>query len=156
MAASQHCSADKRGWTTRTDQREQLRPIALLETPLQLIKSVAVDQHADHITALMQEQQVEFRVRDGAEAMINAVRKFLKNDTNRILMQGDICECVWLNQQIVSAEGGEETHPLPGPAVCFSVCERWKRLRWVIQERGENGKRCELHNSVAGAARHFA
>ena len=30
------------------------------------------------------------RVRDGAEAMINAVRKFQKNDTLRVLMQGDI------------------------------------------------------------------
>ena len=61
-------------------KRTKLRPIALLETPLILIESVAVDQHADHIIALMQEQQVEFRVRDTAEAMINAVRKFLKND----------------------------------------------------------------------------
>ena len=54
----------ERGGTTRTDQREQkIRPIALLETPLKLIQSVAVDQHADHIIALMQEQQVGFRVR---------------------------------------------------------------------------------------------
>ena len=30
-----------------------------------------------------------FRVRDGAEAMINSVRKFMKNDTNRVLMHGD-------------------------------------------------------------------
>ena len=52
-------------------KRKKLRPIALLETPLKLIASVAVDQHADHIIALMQEQQVGFRVRDGAEAMIN-------------------------------------------------------------------------------------
>ena len=72
-------------------KRTKLSTIALLETPLKLIESVAVDQHADHIIALVQEQQVGFRVRDVAEAMINAVRKFLKkNDTNRILMQGDI------------------------------------------------------------------
>ena len=45
---------------------------------MKLIESVAADQHADHIIALMQEQQVGFRVRDGAEAMANAVRKFLK------------------------------------------------------------------------------
>ena len=39
-------------------KRTKLRPIALLDTPLTLIESVAVDQHADHIIALMQEQQV--------------------------------------------------------------------------------------------------
>ena len=66
------------------------RPMALVETPLKLIESVAVDQHADHIVALMQEQQVGFRIRDGAEAMISAVRNFLQRDTNRVLMEGDI------------------------------------------------------------------
>ena len=59
-------------------KRTKLRPTAPLETPLKLIESVAVDQHTDHIIALMQEEQVGFRVRDGAEAMINAVRKFCK------------------------------------------------------------------------------
>ena len=54
-------------------KKTKLRPIVLLETLLKLIESVAVDQQADHIIALMQEQQVGFRVRDGAEAMINAV-----------------------------------------------------------------------------------
>ena len=58
-------------------KRTKLRPIALLETHLILIESVAVDQRTEHIIALMQEQQVGFRVRDGAEAMINTVRKFL-------------------------------------------------------------------------------
>ena len=58
-------------------KRTKLRPVALLVTPLKLIESVAVDQHADHNIAL-QEQQVGFRVRDGAGAMVNAVRKFLK------------------------------------------------------------------------------
>ena len=48
--------------------KTKLRPIALLETHLILIESVAVNQHADHIIALMQEQRVGFRVRDGAEA----------------------------------------------------------------------------------------
>ena len=38
-------------------KRTKLRPIALLETHLKLIESFAVDQHADHIIALMQEQQ---------------------------------------------------------------------------------------------------
>ena len=45
-----------------------------METSLKLIESVAFDQHADHTIALMQEQQVVFRVRDEAEAVINAVR----------------------------------------------------------------------------------
>ena len=39
-------------------KRTKLRPIALLETLLRLIESVAVDHHTDHIFALMQEQQV--------------------------------------------------------------------------------------------------
>ena len=39
--------------------KAKLRPIALLETTLTLI--VAVHQHADHIIALMQEQQVGFQ-----------------------------------------------------------------------------------------------
>ena len=39
--------------------KSKLRPIAHLETPLKLI--VAVHQHADHIIALMQEQQVGFQ-----------------------------------------------------------------------------------------------
>ena len=46
--------------------KTKLRPIALLETPLTLIESVAVDQHT-HIIARC--------VRDRAEAMISAVRK---------------------------------------------------------------------------------
>ena len=37
-------------------KKTKLRPIALLVTPLKLIESVAVDQHADHIIALMQER----------------------------------------------------------------------------------------------------
>ena len=57
-------------------------------TPLELIESVAVDQHADYMIALMREQQVGFSVRDGAEAMTSTVRKFLKNDMTRVLMQG--------------------------------------------------------------------
>ena len=41
----------------------KLRPIALVETPLDMTESVAVDQRADYIIALIQEQQVGFRVR---------------------------------------------------------------------------------------------
>ena len=71
-------------------KKTKLRPIALLETPLKLIESVAVDQQADTMIALMQEQQVGFRVSAGAEAMIHAVRKVLRSDSQQILMQGDI------------------------------------------------------------------
>ena len=42
-------------------KRTKLRPIALLETHQKLIEPIAVDQHADQITALMQEQQAEFK-----------------------------------------------------------------------------------------------
>ena len=48
-------------------KRTKLRPIALVETHLKLIESVAVDQHVDRIIALMQEQEVGFRVRDGSD-----------------------------------------------------------------------------------------
>ena len=41
----------------------KLRPIALLETHLKLIESITVDQHADHIIAMLQDQQVGFRDR---------------------------------------------------------------------------------------------
>ena len=68
--------------------KSKLRPVAHLETPLKL--KVAVHKHADHIIALMQEQQWDFRVRDGAEAMISAASNFQKSDTNRVSMQGDI------------------------------------------------------------------
>ena len=64
-------------------KKTKLRPIALLETPLKLIESVAVDQQADTMIALMQEQQVGFRVSAGAEAMIHAVRKVLRSDSHR-------------------------------------------------------------------------
>ena len=61
--------------------KTELRPIALLDTLLKLIGSVAVHQHADHIIALIQ-QQVGLRVSDGAEAMISVVREFLKSDVD--------------------------------------------------------------------------
>ena len=80
VGACQNCSAGEREVDNPDgSKRTKLRPIALLETLLKLIESVAVDQHADHMMVLMQEQQVGFRV-----------RKFMKNDANRVLMQGDI------------------------------------------------------------------
>ena len=62
--------------------KTKLSPFSPLETSLKLIESAAVDQHADHIMALTLDHQVEFRVRDGAEAMISAVRNFLDRETN--------------------------------------------------------------------------
>ena len=118
-----------------------------LETLLKLIESVAVDQHADHIIALMQEQQVGFRVRDGAEAMINAVRKFLKNDTNRILMQGDIANAYGSINRLLVLKAVRKHIPCLAP-LCASQFVRDGTVA-VIQERGGNGKKCELHNSVA-------
>ena len=79
--------------------------------------------------------------------MINAVRKFMKNDTNRIPDAGWYCECVWLNQQIVCVEGIEK-HILCRAPQCASQFVRDGTVA-VTQERGENGKKCELHYSVA-------
>ena len=57
---------------------------------MKLIESVAVDQVADLIVALMWTRQVGFSVQDGAQAMIAAVRRQLKDGETLILMQGDI------------------------------------------------------------------
>ena len=46
---------------------------------MNLIESIAFHLVVDHIVALMQTRQVGFRVQDGAEAMIGAVRRFLKD-----------------------------------------------------------------------------
>ena len=116
-------------------KRTKLRPIALLETHLKLIESVAVDQHADHIIALMQEQQVGFRVRGGAEAMINAVIKFLKNDTNRILMQGDIANAYGSINRLSVLEAVRKHIPCLAP-LCASQFVRDGTVA-VIQERRE-------------------
>ena len=75
MAESQHCSADKRGGQPGRVKVNKITTDRTPGTPLKLIEFVAVDQHTDHIIALMQEQQVRFRVRDGAEAMINGSQK---------------------------------------------------------------------------------
>ena len=127
-------------------KRKNFRPIAVLETLLKLIESVAVDQHADHIIALIQEQQVGFRVRHGAEAMINAVRKFLKNDTHRILMQGDIANAYGSISRLAVLKAVRKHIPCLAP-LCASQFVRDGTVA-VIQERGENGRKCELHCSV--------
>ena len=127
-------------------KRTKFGPIALLDTPLKLIESVAVDQHADHIIALMQEQQV-VRVRDGAEAMINAVRKFLKNDTNRILMQGDIANAYGSINRLSVLKAVRKHISCLAP-LCASQFVRDGTFA-VIQVRGESGRKCEQHYSVA-------
>ena len=129
-------------------KRTKLRPIALLETLLKLIESVAVCQHSDHIIALMQEQQVGlFRDRDGAEAMINAVRKFLKTDTIRNLMQGDTANAYGSINRLSVLKAVRTHIPCLAP-LCASQFVRGGTVA-VIRERGENGKKCELHNSAA-------
>ena len=130
-------------------KRTKLRPIALLETPLKLIESVAVDQHVDHIISLMQEQQVGFRVRDGAEAMIDAVRKFMKNDMNRVWMQGDIANAYGSINRLSVLKAVRKHIPRLAP-VCASQFVR-DGTDAVMQERGENGKKCErrrLHSEL--------
>ena len=54
--------------------KTKLRPIALLATPMKFIESIAVDQVAGHIG---------FRVQVGAEAMIGAVGRLLKDGGNK-------------------------------------------------------------------------
>ena len=49
-----------------------------------------------------------------------AVRKFLKNDTNRILMQGDIANAYGSVNRLSVLEAVRKR--MPGPAVCISVC----------------------------------
>ena len=74
------CSFDQRDQKLADgNTKTKLRPIALLETPRKLIESIAVHLVVDHIVALMQTRQVGFRVQDGAEAVIGAVRRFLKD-----------------------------------------------------------------------------
>ena len=85
MAEGEHCSADKRSGHPDGSKRTKLRPIALLDTPLKLIESVAVDQHADHIIALL---QVGFWVRDGAEAVISAMRKIPEERDEQCVDEG--------------------------------------------------------------------
>ena len=128
-------------------KKTKVRPIALLETPLKLIESVAVDQQADTMIALMQEQQVGFRVRDGAEAMIHAVRKVLRSDAQQILMQGDIANAYGSIDRLAVLQAVREHVPCLAP-LCASQFVRNGTIA-VIQERGENGRSTELHYSVA-------
>ena len=128
-------------------KKAKLRRIALLETLLKLIESVAVDQHADHINALMQEQQVGCRVRDGAEAMTCAVRKLLRNDTNKVLMQGDISRAYVSINRLAVLRAIRKHIPCLVP-LCASQSVRDGTIA-VVQERDGCGRKNELHYSVA-------
>ena len=128
-------------------KKTKLRPIALLETPLKLIESVVVNQQADHLIALMQEQQVGFRVRDGAEAMIHAIRRVLRSESRRILMQGDIANAYGSINRLAVLQAVRKHAPCLAP-LCASQFVRNGTIA-VIQERGENGRKAEMHYSVA-------
>ena len=122
----------------RREQQEE-------EEKKKLIESVAVDQQADHMIALMQEQG--FRVRDGAEAMIHAVRKALKSESRRVLMQGDIANAYGSINRLAVLKAVRKHAPCLVP-LCASQFVRNGTIA-VIQERGENGRKAELHYSVA-------
>ena len=90
------------------------------------------------------------RVRDGADAMINAVRKFMNNDTNGLLMQGDIANaCGSINRLAVLK--AVRKHILCLAPLCASQFVRDGTVA-VLQERGENGRKCEQHYSLAKGA----
>ena len=57
---------DKRSRQSARIEENKTTTDSTPEDPLKLIESVAVNEHADHIIALIQEQLVGFRVRDGA------------------------------------------------------------------------------------------
>ena len=96
--------------------------------------------------ALMQEQQVGFRVRDGAEAMIHAVRKVLRSESKKILMQGDIANAYGSIDRLAVLQAVREHAPCLAP-LCASQFVRNGTIA-VIQERVENGRTAELHYSV--------
>ena len=111
-----------------------------------MIESVAVDQQADMMIALMQEQQVGFRVRDGAEAMIHAVRKVLRSESKKILMQGDIANAYGSIDRLAVLQAVRKHAPCLAP-LCATQFVRNGTIA-VIQERCESGRAAELHYSV--------
>ena len=127
-------------------KKTELRPIALLETPLKVMESGAFDQDVDHIIALMQEQQVGFRVGKEAEAMINTVRMFMKNGTNRVLMHVDISNASGSTNRMSVLKEVTKHIPCLAP-LCAPQFVRDGTVA-VIQERGENERKCEPHCSV--------
>ena len=79
--------------------------------------------------------------------MIHAVRKTLKSDTKRILMQGDIANAYGSINRLAVLKAVKKHAPCLAP-LCASQFVRNGTIA-VIQERGENGKKAELHYSVA-------
>ena len=84
-----------------------------------------------------------FRDRDGAEAMISAVRKLLRNDTDKVLMQAAYGS---INRLAVLKE--VRKHITRAVPLCASRFVRDGTVA-VIQERDGNGKKSGLHYSVA-------
>ena len=77
--------------------------------------------------------------------MISAARNFLKGDTNRASMRGDISNTYGSNQQVGSAA---RKHIRSVAPLCAS--QFWRRGNVaVLQERDACGKNGNLYHSVA-------
>ena len=79
--------------------------------------------------------------------MISAVRKLVKNDTNRELMQGDISDAYGSINRLAVPKSVRK-HILCLAPLCASLFVRDGTIN-VIQDRDGNGKKSELHCSVA-------
>ena len=88
-----------------------------------------------------------FGIRDEAEGVISAERKSLWNDTNRVLMQGDISNAYGSINRLAVLKAVGKHIPCLAP-LCAAQFVRDGTVA-VIQERNGNGKKSELHNSVA-------
>ena len=88
-----------------------------------------------------------FRVRDGEEGMFSAVRKFPKNDTNKVLMQGDMSNAFGSISRLAVFQAVKKHIPCLAP-LCASQFARDGTVT-LIQERDGKGKTSGLHCSVA-------
>ena len=71
----------------------------------------------------------------------------MKNDTNRFLMQGDIASAYGSINRLAVLKAVRKHIPCLALLCAFTVCGRW--YFWGdSQERGENGRKCELHYSA--------
>ena len=110
--------------------KTKLRPIALLKILLKLIKLTnTLAHHCD------------------AEAMISAVRKFLKSDTNRVLMQGDISNPYGSINKLAVLKAVREHIRCLVP-LCASLCVGDGTVAGM-QQRDGSGKKSELHHCIA-------
>ena len=75
--------------------------------------------------------------------MINVVRKIMRDDTKGVLMQGDIANAYGSINRLVVLKAVRKHIPCLAP-LCASQCVRDGTVA-VIQERGENVKKRELH-----------